>query len=160
MRAMGEQTLETEAPIVRTTHSACVLSEELLNKSRAEVREFYGQAAEEPQAELCCPTQPDEADLAHIPAEVIERFYGCGSPVTAAALAPGESMVDLGSGAGIDCFIAAKKVGPEGRIYGIDMTDQMLQVARDCQPRVADALGRVLADPAVHRPPLNSQPES
>ena len=50
-------------------------------------------------------------------------------------------MVDLGSGAGIDCFIAAKRVGAEGRVYGIDMTDQMLSVARDCQPQVAEALG-------------------
>ena len=94
-----------------------------------------------PKAELCCPVQPEAADLAHIPPEVVDRFYGCGSPVTAAALAPGETMVDLGSGAGIDCFIAAKKVGVGGRVYGIDMTDQMLAVARECQPKVANALG-------------------
>ena len=144
-RGMGEHTLhedlEAAAAVVRTTHSSCVLSEEVMERSRLTVREFYGAAAEEPQAELCCPVQPEAEDLAHIPPEVVERFYGCGSPVTAAAMAPGESMVDLGSGAGIDCFIAAKKVGPEGRIYGIDMTGQMLQVARDCQPRVAEALG-------------------
>ena len=85
--------------------------------------------------------RPDEADLTHIPAEVVERFYGCGSPVAAAALAPGETMVDLGSGAGIDCFIAAKKVGAEGRVYGIDMTDSMLAVAQDCRSKVAEALG-------------------
>jgi SAM-dependent methyltransferase len=138
---MGEHTLHDEDAIVRTTHSACVLSEEVLDKSRYTVREFYGDAAEKPQAELCCPVQPDAADLEHIPKEVVERFYGCGSPVTAAALVAGESMVDLGSGAGIDCFIAAKKVGAEGHIYGIDMTDQMLSVARECQPKVADALG-------------------
>ena len=141
IRAMGEHTLHDEDAVVRTTHSACVLSEEVLDKSRHTVREFYGDAAEQPQAELCCPVQPSAEDLAHIPKEVVERFYGCGSPVTAAALAPGESMIDLGSGAGIDCFIAAKKVGPEGRIYGIDMTDQMLAVARECQPKVADTLG-------------------
>ena len=141
VRGMGEHTLHDEDAIVRTTHSACVLSEEVLDKSRLTVREFYGEAAEKPQAELCCPVQPDAADLEHIPAEVVERFYGCGSPVTAASLVAGESMVDLGSGAGIDCFIAAKKVGAEGRVYGIDMTDQMLSVARECQPKVADALG-------------------
>ena len=141
IRGMGEHTLHDEEAIVRTTHSACVLSEEVLDKSRLTVREFYGAAAEKPQAELCCPVQPDAADLEHIPKEVVERFYGCGSPVTAAALVAGESMVDLGSGAGIDCFIAAKKVGPAGQIYGIDMTDQMLSVARECQPKVADALG-------------------
>ena len=131
----------TSAPIVRTTHSACVLSEEVLERSRLTVRAFYGAAAEQPQAELCCPVRPDEADLAHIPREVVERFYGCGSPVTAAALVPGETMVDLGSGAGIDCFIAAKKLGPEGHVFGVDMTDQMLTVARESQPKVAAALG-------------------
>lgn len=140
-RGMGEYTFQDEEAVVRTTHSACVLSAELVEKSRFSVREFYGQAAVEPQAELCCPVSPDEEDLAHIPKEVIERFYGCGSPVAAAALAPGETMVDLGSGAGIDCFIAAKKVGTEGRVYGIDMTDQMLSVARGCQSKVAEALG-------------------
>ena len=141
VRAMGERTLHDEDAIVRTTHSACVLSEEVLDKSRLTVREFYGEAAEQPHAELCCPVQPDAADLEHIPAAVVERFYGCGSPVTAASLVAGESMVDLGSGAGIDCFIAAKRVGAEGRVYGIDMTDQMLAVARECQPQVAEALG-------------------
>jgi radical SAM protein with 4Fe4S-binding SPASM domain len=140
-RSMGERTLHDEVAIVRTTHSACVLSEEVIERSRGSVREFYGHAADEPQAELCCPVRPDEADLTHIPPEVVERFYGCGSPVAAAALAPGETMVDLGSGAGIDCFIAAKKVGSEGRVYGIDMTDSMLAVAQDCRPKVADALG-------------------
>ena len=141
VRAMGEHTLHDEAAVVRTTHSACVLSEEVLDRSRLTVREFYGEAAEQPHAELCCPVQPDAADLEHIPTAVVERFYGCGSPVRAASLVAGESMVDLGSGAGIDCFIAAKRVGAEGRVYGIDMTDQMLSVARDCQPQVAEALG-------------------
>ena len=141
IRGMGEHTLRDEDVVVRTTHSACVLSEEVLDRSRLTVREFYGDAAEKPQAELCCPVQPAAEDLAHIPKEVVERFYGCGSPVTAASLVAGESMVDLGSGAGIDCFIAARQVGPEGHVYGVDMTDQMLSVARECQPKVADALG-------------------
>ncbi len=141
LRGMGERTLHDEVQAVRTTHSACVLSEEVADRSRAAVREFYGHAAEEPQAELCCPVRPDPDDLAHIPPEVVERFYGCGSPVSAAAPRPGETLVDLGSGAGIDCFIAARRVGREGRVFGIDMTDQMLGVARESQPRVAAALG-------------------
>ena len=141
MRGMGEHNLHDEDAIVRTTHSVCVLSEEVLDRSRLTVREFYGDAAEKPQAELCCPVRPAAEDLEHIPKEVVERFYGCGSPVTAASLRAGEAMVDLGSGAGIDCFIAAKRVGAEGRIYGIDMTDQMLSVARESQPKVAAALG-------------------
>lgn len=140
-RAMGERTLHDEDAIVRTTHSACVLSEEVIERSHGIVREFYGHAAEEPQAELCCPVQPDAEDLAHIPKEVVERFYGCGSPVSAAVLSPGETMVDLGSGAGIDCFIAAKKVGAGGHVYGVDMTDAMLGVTNECRPKVASALG-------------------
>jgi ubiquinone/menaquinone biosynthesis C-methylase UbiE len=138
---MGERTLHDEAAIVRTTHSACVLSEEVADRSRAAVREFYGHAAEQPQAELCCPVRPDAEDLAHIPPEVVERFYGCGSPVSSAAPQSGETLVDLGSGAGIDCFIAARRVGSEGRAYGIDMTDQMLAVARESQPHVSARLG-------------------
>jgi 7,8-dihydro-6-hydroxymethylpterin dimethyltransferase len=140
-RGMGEQTLQDEAAIVRTTHSACVLSEEVADRSRAAVRTFYGQAADEPQEALCCPTKPDAEDLAHIPAEVVERFYGCGSPVSAAAPQPGEALVDLGSGAGIDCFIASRRVGPTGRVVGVDMTDRMLGVARESHPKVAAALG-------------------
>ena len=141
-RAMGERTIHEDGEsIVRTTHSACVLSEEVIERSRGVVREFYGHAADEPQAELCCPVQPDADDLTHIPKEVVERFYGCGSPVTAAALVPGETMVDLESGAGIDCFIGAKKVGAGGRVYGIDMTDSMLKVANECRSTVARALG-------------------
>ena len=141
LRGMGERTLHDESAIVRTTHSACVLSEEVADRSRAAVREFYGHAAEEPQAELCCPVRPDPEDLAHIPSEVVDRFYGCGSPVSAAVPRPGETLVDLGSGAGIDCFIAARRVGAEGRVFGIDMTDQMLGVARGSQPHVTAALG-------------------
>ncbi len=141
LRGMGERTLHDDEQVVRTTHSACVLSEEVADRSRAAVREFYGHAAEQPQAELCCPVRPDPEDLAHIPSEVVERFYGCGSPVSAAAPQAGETLVDLGSGAGIDCFIAARRVGREGRVFGIDMTDQMLGVARESQPRVAAALG-------------------
>lgn len=121
-------------------HSNCVLSFDV-EKPRKIVREFYGQAAQTPQADLCCPTTFDAADIAHIPQDVIDRFYGCGSPVSAANPQPGEVYVDLGSGAGIDCFIAAKRVGPAGRVIGVDMTDQMLEVARANGPAVAQALG-------------------
>jgi radical SAM protein with 4Fe4S-binding SPASM domain len=141
LRGMGERTLHDEEAVVRTTHSACVLSEEVADRSRAEVREFYGHAAEQPQEALCCPARPEAEDLAHIPPEVVERFYGCGSPVSAAAPQAGETLVDLGSGAGIDCFIAARRVGREGRVYGIDMTEQMLAQALESRPAVAAALG-------------------
>jgi len=121
-------------------HSNCVLSFDV-EKPRKIVQQFYGQAAEQPQAELCCPTKYDPAEVGHIPQEVLDRFYGCGSPVTAASPQPGETYVDLGSGAGIDCFIAAKHVGPTGKVIGVDMTEQMLAVAQESRHKVAAALG-------------------
>ena len=136
----GTTELGAEEMEVAFLHSNCVLSFDV-EKPRKIVREFYGQAAEQPQAELCCPTMYDPEDVGHIPQEVIERFYGCGSPVTAANVQRGEVYVDLGSGAGIDCFIAAKRVGPTGRVIGIAITDQMLAVARENQRKVAASLG-------------------
>jgi SAM-dependent methyltransferase len=128
-----------EEPVL-TLHSNCVLSFDV-DKPRAKVREFYGAAAETPQAELCCPTKYDDTAVAHIPQDVLDRFYGCGSPMTTAGIREGETVVDLGSGAGIDVFIAAKFVGATGRAIGVDMTDRMLHVARENQPRVAESLG-------------------
>jgi MoaA/NifB/PqqE/SkfB family radical SAM enzyme/SAM-dependent methyltransferase len=125
---------------VATLHSNCVLGFDV-EKPRAAVQQFYGDAAEKPQPELCCPVGFDQNEVAHIPKDVLERFYGCGSPVLDAQLQPGEVLMDLGSGAGIDCFVAAKKVGPAGRIIGIDMTDRMLSVAAENKPVVARNLG-------------------
>ncbi len=133
-----------ERPVL-TLHSNCVLSFDV-DRPRAKVREYYGQAAETPQPGLCCPTRYDPALTAHIPQEVLDRFYGCGSPIALADLRPGEHVVDLGSGAGIDVFIAAKLVGPEGRAIGVDMTDAMLAVANQHRPRVAAALGYDVAE--------------
>jgi radical SAM protein with 4Fe4S-binding SPASM domain len=125
---------------IELSHSNCVLTFDI-DQSRKVVREFYGKAAEEPQKELCCPTSYPTKDVSHIPNDVIERFYGCGSPISIADVKPGETLVDLGSGAGIDCFIAAKKVGKDGRVIGIDMTDQMLGVANECKSTVTKNLG-------------------
>ena len=136
----GTTEVGAEEVEVAFLHSNCVLSFDV-EKPRKIVQQFYGQAAEQPQAELCCPTKYDPDDVGHIPQEVLDRFYGCGSPVTVANPQPGEVYVDLGSGAGIDCFIAAKRVGPTGRVIGIDMTEQMLAVARESQRKVAQTLG-------------------
>lgn len=125
---------------VRTLHSNCVLAFDV-DKPRRLVQQFYAEAAETPKAELCCPTKFDPSLVGHIPKEVVDRFYGCGSPVTLGNLQPGETMVDLGSGAGIDCFIAAKLVGPTGKVIGVDMTDPMLKVANENRPIVAQSLG-------------------
>lgn len=66
-----------------------------------------------------------------IPEEAIERFAGTGNPFALGPIRPGERVVDIGSGAGIDSLIAAKMVGPEGRVIGVDMTPSMLERARD-----------------------------
>jgi arsenite methyltransferase len=109
--------------------------------TREIVKYFYGNAAEEPQENLCCPTAYPAEDTDHIPKEVIDRFYGCGSPVSIAGIAEGETVVDLGSGAGIDCFIAARKTGADGKVIGVDMTDEMLRVANDSKGAVSENLG-------------------
>lgn len=147
LHAMGEGAIAcgtadgtlAEQPVL-TLHSNCVLSFDV-DRPRAKVREFYGAAAEQPEADLCCPTRYDAGAVAHIPQDVLDRFYGCGSPMTSANVKPGESVVDLGSGAGIDVFIAAKLVGPTGKAVGVDMTDAMLAVANENRPKVAAALG-------------------
>jgi len=147
LHAMGEGAIAcgtadgalAEQPVL-TLHSNCVLSFDV-DKPRAKMREFYGAAAETPQAQLCCPTKYDDRAISHIPQDVLDRFYGCGSPMTTAGIREGETVVDLGSGAGIDVFIAAKLVGSGGKAIGVDMTDRMLGVARENQPRVAAALG-------------------
>ncbi len=149
LAAMGEEGVhcatEEEPPAVLVSRSECVLSFDL-DAPRTVVQEFYGDAAETPQAELCCPVQPAQEDLTHIPEEVVDRFYGCGSPVAAAGIQPGETTLDLGSGAGIDVFIAARRVGPTGRAIGVDMTAQMLEVARAARPQVAERLGFDVAE--------------
>ena len=70
---------------------------------------------------------PDAADL---PDEVTGLSLGCGDPITLASLEPGQTVLDLGSGGGIDCFLAARRVGPTGRVIGVDMTPAMLDRAR------------------------------
>lgn len=72
----------------------------------------------------------DEAVVARMPESAIEAFAGVGNPFSREALNPGERVVDLGSGGGFDCFVAAETVGPEGRVVGVDMTDEMLERSR------------------------------
>lgn len=71
---------------------------------------------------------PDEQDA--LPAEALAASLGCGNPTAVAALRPGERVLDLGSGGGIDVLLSARRVGPEGFAYGVDMTDEMLDLAR------------------------------
>jgi arsenite methyltransferase len=69
-------------------------------------------------------------DLGALPQEVTELSLGCGNPTAIAELRPGEAVLDLGSGSGLDCFLAAQQVGPQGRVVGLDMTDDMLALAQ------------------------------
>ena len=103
------------------------------------VRQRYAAAASTKDAALCCPVDYDAKYLQNIPKEVVARDYGCGNP--SRYLKPGETVLDLGSGAGKICFIAAQVVGPSGRVIGVDMTDEMLEVARRNAPLVAQRIG-------------------
>src|SRR5438874_499716 len=103
------------------------------------VRERYAARAKSPEAKLCCLVDYTSEYLKVIPQEVIDRDYGCGDP--SKYLREGETVLDLGSGTGKICFIAAQVVGPNGKIIGIDMTDEMLEVARRNGPIVAERIG-------------------
>ena len=103
------------------------------------VKNRYSEGAATRVAELCCPTEYDPRYLRVIPQEVLERDYGCGDP--SRYLSAGETVLDLGSGTGKICFIASQVVGPEGRVIGVDMTPEMLDVARRNAPVVAERLG-------------------
>src|SRR4051812_15773361 len=89
----------------------------------------------------CCGTDPitsnlyDEAQAAGVPAEAVLASLGCGNPTALAELQAGEVVLDLGSGGGIDVLLSARRVGPTGKAYGLDMTDEMLALARENQTR-------------------------
>src|SRR5213596_2953873 len=105
----------------------------------AVVRQRYAAGAKERADKLCCPVDYESNYLEVIPREVNERDYGCGDP--SRYLRAGETVLDLGSGTGKICFIAAQIVGPKGKVFGVDMTDEMLEVARRNTPIVAERLG-------------------
>lgn len=105
----------------------------------AAVRSRYSGAARAREAELCCPTAYDGEWLKAIPEEVIARDYGCGNP--SEHLRAGETVLDLGSGSGKICFIASQVVGRHGRVIGVDLNDEMLDLARRNAPAVARRIG-------------------
>jgi ubiquinone/menaquinone biosynthesis C-methylase UbiE len=72
-------------------------------------------------------------EVSAVPAEAIAVSLGCGNPTALAALEPGQTVLDLGSGGGIDVLLSARRVGPTGKVYGLDMTDEMLELARENQ---------------------------
>ncbi len=96
------------------------------------VRDYYGDELEQTddlEYSACCTTDYDPRLTANLTDEVLDQRYGCGSPIP--SLLEGRTVVDLGCGAGADCFIASQLVGPEGRVVGVDMSDEQLEVARD-----------------------------
>lgn len=103
------------------------------------VLERYSEGAETRQADLCCPVDYDPALLKLLPAEIIEKDYGCGNP--SAYVREGDVVLDLGSGGGKICYMAAQLVGEQGRVIGVDMNDDMLALARKYQSEMAGKLG-------------------
>ncbi|QDV88054.1 methyltransferase domain-containing protein [Planctomycetes bacterium TBK1r] len=103
------------------------------------VRQRYSSAAEAREPALCCPVDYDRRYLEVIPQEVIDRDYGCGDP--SKYVRQGETVLDLGSGGGKICFIAAQVVGESGAVIGVDMNDDMLALARSSQRVVAQRIG-------------------
>lgn len=80
-------------------------------------------------AEVSCAPQYAPGDLSAVPADAIVASLGCGNPFAHAELRPGEVVLDLGSGGGMDAFVAARKVGPDGHVFGLDMSDDMVLLA-------------------------------
>src|SRR5450759_4814216 len=111
------------------------------------VREKYGQAAwrvtagqscgcsSAPRATSCCDPITsnlyDAGQAGEVPDAALKASLGCGNPTALAELKPGETVLDLGSGGGIDVLLSARRVGPTGKAYGLDMTDEMLSLAEE-----------------------------
>lgn len=122
-----------------------------MNSITEVVKEKYGQAALRVTtggssccgASACCGTDVDpitsdlydEQQKSGLPAEAILASLGCGNPTALAELKAGETVLDLGSGGGIDVLLSARRVGPGGRVFGLDMTDEMLALARENQAK-------------------------
>lgn len=111
----------------------------------AAVREHYAERIKSNAS--CCGSSSDccSTDSSLYPADLLATLpegetsvsYGCGDPITLASLLPGQTVLDLGSGAGLDCFFAAKKVGETGRVIGVDMTPEMIERARSSAKRLS-----------------------
>jgi len=103
------------------------------------VRERYGAASQGAEAALCCPVEYDPQFLKILPAEIIERDYGCGDP--SAYVKAGETVLDLGSGGGKICYIAAQIVGEKGKVIGVDANTEMLGLANKYLDEMTKKIG-------------------
>ena len=139
---------------------------------RSAIQEKYGEAATraatgQPKSG-CCGTSCGCADpitselyeageTAGLPKEAVEASLGCGNPTALIELQPGQTVLDLGSGGGIDVLLSARRVGPTGKVYGLDMTDQMLALARENQRKAGATNVEFLKGDIEHIPlPDNS----
>src|ERR1700688_2407381 len=109
------------------------------------VKEKYGQAALRGKSGSCCGTSDatgsacdpitsnlyDATQMQQVPGEALQASLGCGNPTALAKLNPGDVVLDLGSGGGVDVLLSAKRVGPTGKAYGLDMTEEMLELANE-----------------------------
>ena len=131
------------------------------------VRSKYSQAALRvgSRAKSCCGTSAarersspitsdlyDDAQTAALPEAAVLASLGCGNPTALAQLAPGEIVLDLGSGGGIDVLLSARRVGPNGKAYGLDMTDEMLALARENQQKAGVENAEFLKGEIEHIP--------
>ncbi len=110
------------------------------DKVREQVSKDYARAVSEVSGGCCGPAKPSnpaavlagysDEELSALPADAVQSSFGCGNPVAFSGVTKGETVLDLGSGAGIDLLLAADRVGPEGHVIGVDMTDAMIERAR------------------------------
>lgn len=109
------------------------------NTPESAVLARYSEGAQQREEALCCPVSYDQTKLAVLPEEILERDYGCGDP--SRWVSPGDTVLDLGSGAGKICWIASQIVGAEGRVIGIDMNREMLGLAAKHHAEIAERIG-------------------
>ncbi|MFH0800702.1 MAG: arsenite methyltransferase [Pseudomonadota bacterium] len=111
-------------------------------QKRKDVSEDYARAVKSPSSNCCCSSPVPKGvvaklagytddEIAALPPEAVVNSFGCGNPLAFSEVKPGETVLDLGSGAGIDLLLAAKKVGIAGQVIGVDMTDAMIEKARE-----------------------------
>ena len=136
MPAPTPHSKSTLAPLAEPSPSSSVAG--TLNVEAA-VRAQYSQAAQQTEAELCCPISYNADYLKALPQEILERDYGCGDP--SRHVGEGDVVLDLGSGGGKICYIAAQIVGPQGHVIGVDLNDDMLALARKYQADMAEKIG-------------------
>lgn len=120
------------------------ISQHVKEDIEQEVIRRYAEGADTVQPELCCPVSYDGEYLKILPQEIIEKDYGCGDPSKWAI--DGDTVLDLGSGAGKICYILAQKVGASGQVIGVDFNDTMLDLARKYQDEMAEKIGYANVD--------------